>query len=206
MSEAELRAYRDLAGASLAEPGPRKLGWWGMVLLIVTEAALFATLIAAYFYLRWYTDGGWPPDAPDPKILRPAFYTGALVLSSATLLVAQVGIRRGSRRLLAVGLGATIALALVNLGLQAWDYAAKAADGIVPSTGVFDSLTYVLTGTHAAHVVVGVLILGWVLFRALGGAYAANRRLGVSVAALYWHFVVVLAVVVFVTVVLTPHW
>ena len=32
-------------------------GWWGMVLLIATEATLFLLLIATYFYLRFKTGG-----------------------------------------------------------------------------------------------------------------------------------------------------
>ena len=52
-----------------APPGARPSGWWGMILLIATEATLFALLLAAYFYLRFTADGAWPPDGlADPKI------------------------------------------------------------------------------------------------------------------------------------------
>ncbi|MEZ4570018.1 MAG: hypothetical protein R2849_06770 [Thermomicrobiales bacterium] len=40
--------------------GPRSTGWWGMVLVIITEAAFFTTLIASYFYL-WSGSDSWPP-------------------------------------------------------------------------------------------------------------------------------------------------
>src|SRR5207248_10849223 len=30
----------------------RPVGWWGMVLLIATEATIFASLLASYFFIR----------------------------------------------------------------------------------------------------------------------------------------------------------
>lgn len=201
----DLQRYRGFAGPGIAEPRSRPVAWWGMALLIATEASLFASLIAAYFYLRWNSDGGWPPSGVDPKILRPAFYTGALVLSSGTLVLAQVGIRRGRTALLNLGLGLTFALGLTFIGLQVWDLVEKTKE-FTPQTDTYSSLVYTLTGAHGAHAVVGVLILGWIGFRALRGAYTADGHVGVSVAALYWHFVVILAVIVFVVVVLTPYW
>jgi heme/copper-type cytochrome/quinol oxidase subunit 3 len=205
VTERELVRYRGFAGEGIAQPRSEGVAWWGMLLLVATEAALFATLIASYFYLRWYTDGGWPPSGVDPKVLRPAFFTGAMVLSGATMLVAQLGVRRGSRALLNVGLALTLAFGLTFIGLQAWDFVEKTKE-FVPQDDAYSSLVYILTGAHAAHVVIGVLILGWILVRALRGAYSADRHMGVSVLALYWQFVVVLAVVIFVTVVLTPYW
>lgn len=206
MSGQSLNRYRDLAGPGIAQPTSRGVAWWGMVLLIATEAALFAALFAAYYYLRWFNEGPWPPTGEDPKILLPAFYTGALLLSSATMAAAQVAMRRGRQLLARLGLGSSLALALTFLGLQIWDYVRKVGDGAVPQRDAYDSLVYLLTGAHAVHVVVGVLIGGWVLVRALRGAYSADRHLGLTVTAMYWHFVVVLAALVFVVVVLTPYW
>ena len=53
-----------------------------MVLLIATEATLFALLLAAYFYLRFTAEGAWPPDGlADPKIGQPLLATLVLVAS-----------------------------------------------------------------------------------------------------------------------------
>ncbi|HET6830784.1 MAG TPA: cytochrome c oxidase subunit 3 [Solirubrobacterales bacterium] len=201
----QLRRYGALAGPGIAEPRSKPVAWWGMALLIATEAALFASLIAAYYYLRWFSDAGWPPSGVDPKLLRPILFTAALVLSSGTMAIAQVGIRRGRQGLLKLGLVLTMLLALTFIGLQAWDLAEKTNE-FVPQTDAYGSIVYTLIGAHAAHVVAGTLILAWVGMRALRGAYTAAGHVGISVAALYWHFVVALAVIVFVVVVLTPYW
>ena len=43
-SPAIVRAAADARG--------RSVGWWGMVLLIATEATVFASLLASYFFIR----------------------------------------------------------------------------------------------------------------------------------------------------------
>lgn len=205
MSESALERYRELAGPAVAERRSQPLAMWGMWLLIATEAALFACLIASYFYIRWETEGGWPPEGPDPKVLRPAFLDGALVLSALTMAVAQLAIRRGRQALLGWALAGTIALALAYLGLQIWDYAVKVQEGSVPTKSAYDSLNFLLTGTHAVHVLVGLAILGWIFVRVLRGAYSAERHLGISVVAVYWYFLAALAVAVFFTTIISPR-
>jgi heme/copper-type cytochrome/quinol oxidase subunit 3 len=188
-------------------PAPRSaaVAWWGMVILIATEATLFAMLVFSYFYLRWTSKTGWPPDGmPDPKITRPLVMTAILVASGFTAFMAERAIRRNDLLGLRWGLALTFLGGAAWLGLQAWDYAEKVKE-FTPKTNTYGSLVYTLTGAHAAHLIVGVLILGWVLLRAWSGGYGPRRHLGVSLAALYWYFVVIVGVVVFFAVVLSPY-
>ena len=44
------------------------LGWWGVAMLIATEAALFGMMVGSYFYLR-FKNAQWPPPGiPEPKV------------------------------------------------------------------------------------------------------------------------------------------
>ena len=53
-------------------PIGRPTGWWGMLVVVLTEATLFALLLASYFYTRFRSPGAWPPDGqPDPRLLKP---------------------------------------------------------------------------------------------------------------------------------------
>lgn len=206
MSEQVLSRWRELTEETTTpEPRSASTAWWGVVLLIATEATLFATLVFSYFYLRWSSKTGWPPDGmPDPKIARPLIMTAILVGSGFTALMAERAVRRDDR----LGLRWSLALTFLGgsawLGLQAWDYTEKVKD-FTPKTNTYGSLVYTLTGAHAVHLIAGVLILGWVLLRAWRGAYGVRSHLGVSIAALYWYFVVVVGVVVFFAVVLSPY-
>ena len=180
-------------------------GWWGMALLIATEATLFTILLASYFYVRFNTVEGWPPDGiDDPKLLRAAVMTIVLAGSSLFVHAAESGIRRGSRRALVGGLAVGFLLGATFLGLQIWETDAVARD-VTPRTNAYGSLFFTVTGAHSAHLVVGLLLVAWIQVRAWWGAYTPRRHLGVQVAAIYWHFVAVLQVVIFAALYLSPR-
>ena len=64
-------------------------GWWGMLILIASESMLFATFIAAYYYLR-FTSPEWPQDGlPAPKIAVPLILVGCLVATSVPMQLAS---------------------------------------------------------------------------------------------------------------------
>jgi heme/copper-type cytochrome/quinol oxidase subunit 3 len=130
--------------------------------------------------------------------------TAILVGSGVTAYMAERAIRRRDQFGLRWALALTFAGGSAWLGLQAWDYAEKVKE-FTPKTDSYGSLVYTLTGAHAAHLIVGVFLLGWVLLRAWSGAYDPRSHLAVSIAALYWYFVVVVGIVVFAAVVLSPY-
>jgi heme/copper-type cytochrome/quinol oxidase subunit 3 len=186
-------------------PIGRPTGWWGMLVVVLTEATLFAILLASYFYTRFRTAGPWPPDGqPDPQLLKPVIMTLLLMTSSVTAYLAELGSRTGNRRRLHAGLAATFALGLSFLILQGFEYHEKLAE-LRPSTSAYGSLFYTITGLHGSHVVVGLLILAWTQFFAWRGAYASENHVAVQVSALYWHFVHVVWLFVFAALYLAPR-
>jgi heme/copper-type cytochrome/quinol oxidase subunit 3 len=190
-----------------AEAAPRSAsnGWWGMVLLVATEATLFAVLLASYFYVRFKTSGGWPPDGiADPKLLRALVMTILLASSIVFVYVAETGIRRGSQRALVAGLATAFLLGLAFLGLQIWETVVLSRE-FTPRTDTYGSLVFTITGAHSAHLLAGLLLLAWVQARAWFGAYSPRRHLGVQMGALYWYFVVAVQLAIFVSLYLTPR-
>ena len=187
---------------TLARPHPasKPNGWWGMLLLIATEAALFATLVAAYFYLRFKTLA-WPPDGiPEPAVLRPALLTGLLAFTSLPMGFAASSARRGSRRLIASGLGVALLLGAGYLVAQA-DLLRDSWGQFRPQDDAYASLYYTLNGAHAAHVAAVLLLNAWLLVRLSRGSLNTYRSIAVQATALLWHFVNALAVVILLTVV-----
>jgi heme/copper-type cytochrome/quinol oxidase subunit 3 len=57
---------------------------------------------------------------------------------------------------------------------------------------------YLLTGLHALHVIGGMVLLGAVTAKAFAGRYSATYHPGVTYAAMYWHFLDVVWLVMFV--------
>ena len=75
--------------------------------------------------------------------------------------------------------------------------------GLTPRTNLFGSTFFTLTGFHGAHVTVGVI---WLLsiagYSVFGGSKATRvlrdrQGLSVDLAALYWHFVDIVWIVIF---------
>jgi heme/copper-type cytochrome/quinol oxidase subunit 3 len=196
-----------MTGVAEVRPAPiaRSTGYWGMLLLIATEAALFAVLLASYFYVRFKTPGPWPPHGlGDPKLLKPVVMTALLMGSSGTAWYAERGIRRDDRRALHLGLAGTFVLGLGFLVLQGLEYHEKLAR-FGPRDHAYGSFFFTITGLHGSHVVVGLLILAWTQLYAWRGAYRSERHEAVECAALYWHFVHVAWLFVFASLYLSPR-
>jgi len=171
-------------------------GAWVMVLVIVTEAMLFAYLLFAYFYLGSMTGGAFPTDgAPELKLVLPN--TIILLVSSGTMYLAERGIRKGSQAQLRIGMAVTLLLGIVFLVLQGVEYSHKT---FAFQTDAYSGLFFTITGLHGAHVFVGLVINAVVQVWAWRGWFTADRHLAVTNAAMYWHFVDIVWVLMFLTV------
>ncbi|WP_232688302.1 cytochrome c oxidase subunit 3 [Halobacterium zhouii] len=159
-------------------------------LFIVTEGLLFAGLFLSYFYLE-ADHGPWPPRGlPHLDFVYALGLTAILISSGVTLYIARRGLERGNRQTFNYGLAATIILGLLFLAGQAYEYSQMVSEGLTPWAGAYGSTFYLVTGTHGAHVVLGLVLLGVVGARAwLRGHFDENRHLFVKTASYYWHFV-----------------
>lgn len=176
-------------------------GWWGMVLLIVTEASLFVYLLFSYFYLGSMARGPWPPSGlPELRLALPN--TGVLLLSSGAMWWAESGIRRGDETRLRLGLMLTLMLGAVFLGIQLVEYRHQS---FTPATSAYGSLFYTITGFHGAHVAVGLLMLAVVGLRAWLGHFSSRHHLAVTNVSWYWHFVDAVWLAVFTSLYLSPR-
>ena len=72
-----------------------------------------------------------------------------------------------------------------------------AATTLVLAAGVFFSLYFVMTGMHALHMIIGIAILGYMIFRARAGADTNGHVTFVENFGLYWHFVDIVWIVLF---------
>jgi heme/copper-type cytochrome/quinol oxidase subunit 3 len=176
----------------------RPLGWWGVLVAVASEGALFGTMIASYFYLRFRTLD-WPPvGTPEPRVLEPAALTLLLVLTSLPMAAAVSGARRQVAERARLGLsvsGALASLYLVGVGwllVDEWHEAPATKEA-------YDSLFFTLQGAHAAHVLVGVLANLYLLLKIVRVPLTQYRINGIWALGLYWHFVNVLAVAVLLT-------
>ena len=170
-------------------------GQWGMVSFLVSEVALFGTLIVTYvFYLGKDTVGPTPAEALRLSLV--VCTTVCLLASSATVHMAERTLERGSQGGFILWWLATIVLGAVFLGGTAFEWRDLIyRHHLTISRNLFGTTYYTLVGLHALHVTGGVTIMLIVLGLALGVA-GANRA-AVGLVSWYWHFVDGVWVVVF---------
>jgi heme/copper-type cytochrome/quinol oxidase subunit 3 len=175
----------------------RGFGWYAMVFFLASEAVFFANLIAAYLYLR-VRAGQWPPEPMGPGFALertlPIIATLVLLSSSFPMHFGSRAIARGEQRKGALLIGATAVLGAIFLSCQAWEYTHAEFN---PSTNIFGSTFFTLTGFHGAHVTGGVLFLLVIFFRASKGHFSKDKHFAVTAVEMYWHFVDAVWIVLF---------
>jgi cytochrome c oxidase subunit 3 len=128
----------------------------------------------------------------------PAFNTLVLLSSSVTMTWAHWGIKRGRRLWPIAGLGLTLCLGVLFLALQAHEYLHASRElNLKPSSGVYGSTFFLLTGFHGAHVTVGALMLAVMLARAVADHFSRGNYLAFEAAPWHWHFVDVVCLCLF---------
>jgi heme/copper-type cytochrome/quinol oxidase subunit 3 len=171
----------------------RKLAFWAF---IGSECLLFGSLISTYLVYKGRSVVGPAPH----EVLNIPFTsvsTFDLLMSSLMMVLALAAVQRGDLRWAKVWLFATALLGLVFLGGQVIEFTEFVHKGLTLQTNLFACTFFVLTGTHGAHVTVGVLWLLTLGVRALQGKLGRAQALTVEIAGLYWHFVDVVWIVIF---------
>ena len=171
----------------------------GMLVFIASEAVFFAILILTYIYYRPAWSGRIEFGANRLDVVLTAIFSVALLASSATIWLAERSQRRGRAGAMRGWLFATIALGIVFLVGQGWEYAKLIAEGVTISANLFGTTFYTLTGFHGLHVFGGLVALAILLGLALAGASAFDHphSTALETISLYWHFVDVVWIAVF---------
>jgi heme/copper-type cytochrome/quinol oxidase subunit 3 len=177
-------------------------GWWGMMMLIVTEGALFVYLLFAYYYAAVQHSQDWlPEDLPNFKLSLPD--TIILLLSSAVVWRGESLLKHGrSGGLAAIYLAVGALMGIVFIAIQALEWGTKK---FTPFSSSYGSLYYTITGFHMMHVAAGVIILATLSLWCALGYFNRIRSAPVSIGAIYWHFVDAVWLVLFFTFYVTPR-
>jgi cytochrome c oxidase subunit III len=168
-----------------------------MALVIFTEVMLFAGLVSSYVVLRGQALMWPPPGQPRLPIELTALNTGILLASGYAILLAMS--RQPHHRASSAGtmsldgsrafrwLTLALALGTTFLVVQGYEWTRLLEFGLSASKGVYAGVFYATIGTHAVHVLAGVLALAW-------GMVAARRgrltRDGLRALQMFWAFVV----------------
>jgi len=144
---------------------------------------LFALFISAYSMRMNMVD--WRA-LPVPRLLW--FNTGVLVTSSIALQWAYMAARRNDIDGVIVGLCAGGASAVTFLVGQLLAWRQLNAAGYFLASNPANSFFYLITAVHGLHLMGGLAALGRTTAKVWRGAEATQVRLSTELCAIYWHF------------------
>jgi cytochrome c oxidase subunit III len=174
------------------------LGMWAFLL---TEVMLFGGLFLGYAVYRWSFPEAFAEASHRLDVWLGSINTAVLIGSSLTMAFAVHSAQTNERRGLIRFLLLTILLGLVFLGIKGTEYGHKFAEHLVPGanfvyTGpqarhvqLFFSFYFGMTGLHAFHMLIGIGLLGVLVWQAWRGRFSAAYYAPVELIGLYWHFV-----------------
>jgi len=178
------------------DPVSGKIGMW---LFLFTEILLFGTLFLAFgvylFRFTWqFRQGSGHLDIPIGTV-----NTAILLTSSLTMALSIAALQRGGKALAIKLLWATIACALAFLVIKGFEWEGKFAHGLYPGSEhlseltrgeeVFFGLYFTMTGLHALHVIVGIVVILWAIKKVHADRITAERTIFLENTGLYWHLV-----------------
>ena len=199
---------------------------WAMSWFIFSEVMFFAAFFGALFYMRvlsvpWLSEADtgallWPGFTADwpssgPAIQEqfstigawgiPALNTAILLTSGVTITIAHWALKNNQRSKFNWFMFLTIALGLIFLGFQIYEYGHAYRDlNLTLESGAYGATFFMLTGFHGFHVTIGTIMLIVIWLRGLKGHFTPEQHFGFEGVSWYWHFVDVVWLGLFVVV------
>ena len=185
---AAVPVHRDYTGA--------KLGMW---LFLFTELVLFSGLFLTFTVYRSMHLSEFAHAAEALNVVLGTTNTIILLISSLTMVLAVTALQKGKKNSALLFLGATVACALGFMTIKYFEWSAKIGHGIYPNSPHLDTLPrgdvlfyglyYTMTGLHAFHVLIGVLVLLGIMAMVARDKITSHDFIKLENAGLYWHLV-----------------
>lgn len=181
------------AAAEKEQTETKYLGFW---IYLMTDCILFASLFATYVVLRENTYGG--PGGGElfdlPFVL---IETLLLLTSSFTCGLAILAARMAKKIQIMIWLLATFILGAAFLTLEISEFAKLAGEGHGWQASAFLSAFFTLVGTHGAHILIGLLWLGVMVWQIARVGLTAGTVRRLTLFSLFWHFLDVIWICIF---------
>lgn len=177
-------------------------GVYAVWTVITTEASLFVCFFASYYFLGNNKDR-WAIDTP-PKLTLAFIMLVVLLCSSLVMMFGERMVKQERFVLARVLVFVTVAMGIGFLVIQTFEYKDHWKT-LTPFTDSYGSIFYTIVSFHAAHIVVGLLMLCYLGILPNYGPSKLPPHRSFHVVALYWHFVDAIWVFVVLLLYVIPH-
>ncbi len=170
----------------------------GLRLFLIVVAVFFSLMLSAYIERKVFSD--WN-SLSLPWLLW--LNTAILIASSMAMHYALVNARRGQIDGVKTGLSAGGVLTFAFLVGQLLAWRELVATGYYVSLDPANAFFYMLTGVHGVHLIGGLVAWWRTMAKIRRGQDAVQVRLSVDLCAVYWHFLLLIWLVLFALMLLT---
>ena len=164
----------------------------GLRVFLAVATVLFSLFIVVYVERMEYSD--WHP-MPDPWLLW--VNTAILTVSSVALHWAWIKSDRSEIDGVRTGLLVAGVFAFAFLGGQLWVWRELVDMGYFASSNPSNGFFYLLTGLHGVHLLGGLVAWARTSAKVRAGGDLERINMSVSLCAVYWHFLLVVWLVLF---------
>ena len=178
------------------DPVASKIGMW---LFIFTEILLFGGMFIVYSVYRFKHPVEFHLANQELNVTVGLINTVILLVSSMTVAMSITALQLGNKKLTLILLAVTLLLALVFLINKYFEWGAKIHHDIYPGSAfllslskgdmLFFGLYFFMTGLHALHIIVGMVLLAVVFVKVKNGTVNQGRYSLLENGGLYWHLV-----------------
>ncbi len=196
----------------------REAATLGMWIFLATEVLFFGGLFMGYTFVRWSYPEVFEQASHRLDATIGGVNTAVLLLSSLTMALAVKSAQLGKRNALVAFLSLTALLGILFLGFKAIEYHGDYVDHIVPGipsyhfegpsapqAELFFWIYFAMTGLHAIHVTVGIIVIAIMAALAWRRSFSPEHYMPIEVTGLYWHFVDIVWVFLFPLLYLVGH-
>ena len=169
----------------------------GLWIFILGDMTLFGALLIALMWENRQFSTAFQSSAA--QLNRPigAVNTLVLLFSSYLVVAATWAQRRDDYRRARRSVHGALACGVVFVALKTVEYTQAIAAGHTPTSNLFFTMYYVLTGLHLSHVLIGaVLLVVWRISLRRFRFFTPSAQLTEGIAV-YWHMVDLLWVLIF---------
>ena len=173
-----------------------KLGIW---LFIFTELLFFGGLFITYAVYRHGNQQAFHLAGEQLDVTIGTINTVILLISSMTIAMATTSIQKKDKSTTLILIGITMVLALAFMVNKYFEWSGKISHCLYPGSPLLDELGrgdtmffgiyYFMTGLHAFHIIVGLLILVFVFVYVWQDRLTHDNFQLLENGGLYWHLV-----------------
>ncbi|MBK7378179.1 MAG: cytochrome c oxidase subunit 3 [Ignavibacteriales bacterium] len=179
----------------------------GMWLFLFTELLLFGGMFFIYSVYRFTHQADFHLAAKELNTVMGTFNTAILLTSSLTMALSIAAIQKKNKNLSIFFQVITIVLALSFMVNKYFEWTAKFHHGIFPGSPelldkpngeiLFFGLYYVMTGLHGLHVIIGMILIGYMTTLTKKEIITSESFVKLESAGLYWHLVDIIWIFLF---------